>query len=130
MTDRKLFKCFDIRFLAMVAVAALVVIAAAWVGKRFPHGSVARLVVAIVQGAAMSYAIVTSVMAVRRLDELQYRIHLEAMTGAFAATAVLITTWGFLEKAGVPAPRWGLWAWPVMVALWGCSLLVLGRRYR
>lgn len=130
MTDRKLFKCFDLRFLLMVLAAAVVVIAAALVGARFERGSVARMVVAIVQGVSMSYAIVATVMAVRRLDELQYRIHLEAMTAAFAATAVLLTTWGFLEKAGVPAPRWGLWAWPVMVALWGCGLLVLRRRYR
>ena len=52
------------------------------------------------------------------------------MTGAFAATGVLLTAWGFLEKAGVPAFQWGIWGWPVMVVLWASGLVVLGRRYR
>ena len=130
MTDQKLFKCFDARFLTMAVIAALVVIAAALIGVRFERGSAVRLAMALVQSAGIGFVIVRSVIAIRRLDELQYRIHLEAMAGAFAATGVLISTWGFLEKAGLPGLEWGLWGWPIMVLLWGGGLIGLQRRYR
>jgi hypothetical protein len=130
MTDQKLFKCFDARFLVMSVVAALLVIAAAAVEARFARGSAVRVAMALVQSVAIGWVIVRSVVLIRRLDELQYRIHLEALAGAFAATGVLISTWGFLEKAGLPGLEWGVWGWPIMVLLWGGGLVGLRRRYQ
>ncbi len=130
MTDQKLFKCFDARFLGAAVVAALVIIGAALIEVRFERGSATRVAMALVQSAAIGYVIVRTVAAIRRLDELQYRIHLEAMAGAFAATGVLISAWGFLEHAGLPGLQWGMWGWPIMVLLWGGGLVGLGRRYR
>jgi hypothetical protein len=78
----------------------------------------------------MGYAITITVGAIRRLDELQYRIQLEAIAFAFTASAILMTGWGFLAKAGLPPRQWGPETWLVMVLLWAFGLWLTRRRYR
>jgi uncharacterized membrane protein len=130
MYDRKLFKCYDARFLAFSLVAGLVVIGAAFVGKRFEVGSAPRVFFALIQVAALAAVIIGSIVAIRRLDELQQRVQYQSLAIAFAVTGVLISAQGVLEKAGLPAVRWGLWAWPVMVVCWVVALWFVQRRYR
>ncbi|ONG56169.1 hypothetical protein BKE38_06590 [Pseudoroseomonas deserti] len=65
----------------------------------------------------------------RRIDELQRRIQLEALAFAFAGTAVLSLGHGFLELVGLP--RLSMFAvWPVMAILWIVGLRLATRRYR
>jgi hypothetical protein len=44
------------------------------------------------------------VRSVRRLDDFQKRVHLEAVVIAFLATALAVLTYGFLEKADAVGP--------------------------
>jgi hypothetical protein len=111
-------------------MAAAVILGAAWLGKDLPRGTPWKLALAVVQGSATTVVILLAVRDMRRLDELQRRIHLEALGLAFAGTAIVVTGWGFLEQAGAPEVRWGLWIWPAMCALWVAGLLVARRRYR
>ena len=122
--------CRDPRFVGVALVAAAVIAGAAWLGKDLPGGSPGKLGLAVVQAAATTLVILMTVWGMRGLDELQRRIHLEALAGAFAGTAILVSTWGFLEIAGAPAVRWGLWIWPVMSVLWAAGLVGARRRYR
>ncbi|HEX5042707.1 MAG TPA: hypothetical protein VFV75_07360 [Candidatus Polarisedimenticolaceae bacterium] len=122
--------CRDPRFVGVALVAAVVIAGAAWLGRELPPGSPARLGLAVVQAMATTLVIVLTVWGMRGLDELQRRIHLEALAGAFAGTAILVSGWGFLEIAGAPAVRWGLWIWPIMSVLWATGLIVARRRYR
>jgi hypothetical protein len=69
------------------------------------------------------------VRRVRRLDELQRRIELEALSVAFAGTALLTFAYGFLENAGLPRLSFVM-VWPLMGALWIGSSIVCSRRYR
>jgi hypothetical protein len=65
----------------------------------------------------------------RRLDELQRRIQFEAIGFAFAGTAVLTFSYGFLEGLGYP--RLSMFAvWPVLAVLWAIGLALARRRYR
>lgn len=65
----------------------------------------------------------------RRLDELQRRVQLEALGFAFAGTAFLSFGYGFLE--GVGYPRLSMFViWPLMGALWMIGLQLAVRRYR
>ena len=65
----------------------------------------------------------------RRMDELQRRIQLEALGFAFAGTALLTFSYGFLEGLGYP--RLSMFTvWPVMAALWIVGLLMARRRYQ
>lgn len=71
-----------------------------------------------------------SIMGViHRLDELQRRLQLEAFTLAFAGTAVITFSYGFLENVGFP--RMSAFAvWPIMCGLWIAGVLLGRLRYR
>ena len=65
----------------------------------------------------------------RRMDELQMRIQLEALGFSFAGTAILTFSYGFLEGLGYP--RLSMFnVWPVMAVLWIVGLLLARRRYQ
>lgn len=65
----------------------------------------------------------------RRLDELQRQIQLEALGFAFSGTAVITFAYGFLELAGLPdAPAFAVW--PLMAALWVLGIALSSRRFR
>jgi hypothetical protein len=122
--------CKDPRFLMAALAAAAVIVGAAWMGRGLPRGAPWKLVLALAQAGATTVIVLMMVRGIRQLDELQRRIQLEALAAAFAGTAILVTAWGFLEIAGAPEVRWGLWIWPAMTVLWAGGLLVARRRYR
>ena len=65
----------------------------------------------------------------RRMDELQRRIQLEALGFSFAGTAILTFSYGFLEGLGYP--RLSMFAvWPILAVLWCIGLALARRRYR
>jgi hypothetical protein len=65
----------------------------------------------------------------RRMDELQMRIQLEALGFAFAGTALVTFSYGFLEGLGYA--RLSMFVvWPLMAGLWIVGLLLARRRYR
>ena len=65
----------------------------------------------------------------RRMDELQRRIQLEALGFSFAGTAILTFSYGFLEGLGYP--RLSMFTvWPLLAALWIVGLVLARRRYQ
>jgi hypothetical protein len=121
--------CYQPRFLVLSLAVAAVILAAAWLGRGFPRGSSVRIGLALLQGAGTALLIVVMMRSLRRLDELQQKIHLEALAFAFAGTGALATGYGFLINAGMPDIDWGALVWPVMVALWAVGLVFARRRY-
>ncbi|MCY3603458.1 MAG: hypothetical protein OXH12_10310 [Chloroflexi bacterium] len=101
----------------------------------------ANVVVDANQGAGWRYAVallpvvfgalivVAAVRFHRRIDELQQRITLEAIALAFAGTAIVTFTYGFVERTvDLPRLNW-TWVWAVMGSLWLiCDFLVRRRR--
>ena len=75
---------------------------------------------------AAAWAIMRSLW---RMDELQRRIHLDAIAMSFLGTALITFGWGFAEGAGLPQMR-AFSVWPIMGALWGLGLVVAHRRYQ
>jgi hypothetical protein len=80
----------------------------------------------VIPAALMCWAIVRQL---RRLDEMHLRIQFEALGFAFAASALLTFSYGFLENVGAPHLPW-LWVWPVMGLMWIIGLQVARRRYQ
>jgi hypothetical protein len=64
-----------------------------------------------------------------RLDELERKIQFEALGFAFAGTAMLTFSYGFLQNAGLPALSW-FFVWPLMAILWIIGLFLSVRKYR
>jgi hypothetical protein len=110
--------------------AAAVIIGAAIVARGLPRGSGARIALAVVQSLATAVCVFFPIASLRRLDELQRRIQLEALALAFFGTGVLGAGYGFLQNAGLPEIDWGAILWPTMVGLWAVGFVLANRRYR
>lgn len=80
----------------------------------------------MVPGFAMCWIVLRQL---RRVDELQRRIQLEAMGFAFAGTALVTFSYGFLEIAGYERLSMFL-IWPLMAILWIAGTIIGNRRYR
>lgn len=77
-----------------------------------------------------SLLIVVAVMRyLRRVDELQRQIQLEALGFAFAGTALITFAYGFLEGVGFPRLS-AFIIWPVMATLWMIGGIISRWRYR
>jgi len=91
------------------------------------HGAAATAVAVapMLPAAGVCWAILRQL---RRIDEFQRRLQLEALSMAFAGTAFLTFGYGFLENVGYP-PASMFVVWPIMAVLWVVSLFVCRRRY-
>lgn len=91
-----------------------------------PAAQVAISLAPVVPCVLVCWAVVRQL---RRLDELQLRIQFEALGFAFAASALLTFSYGFLENVGLP--KLSLFVvWPLMAVMWMLGLLIASRRYR
>ena len=80
----------------------------------------------MIPAAAMAWVVLREL---RRMDELQLRIQLEALGFSFAGTAILTFSYGFLEGLGYP--RLSMFTvWPILATLWIVGLVLASRRYR
>lgn len=124
------FRCFNPRILLVALVASAILIGLAWWARTLPVGSPPRILAAIGQVVALGWLLFEMVVAIRRLDELEQRIHSEAL--AFSATAIVLVVggWRFLERAGLPAVDWSEYALPLLSISWALSVTWISRRFR
>ena len=73
--------------------------------------------------------LVVAMRSLRGMDELERKMHTEAMAFAFLASLVIISTCGFLALAGFMTLSLG-WIAPTMAMSWVIGLAILARRYR
>lgn len=130
MNTRRVFSCFDSRFLALMIGAAALLTTLAFVARGYPAGSAARLALAAGQALVLGGAIVASVRAIERLDELDRLIHLQAIAVSFTLTAILGSALNAFERAGLPLEGWESFLWGFMAITWFVSALFIQRRYR
>jgi hypothetical protein len=129
MRERGPSSCYDPQVIAMSLVLAAVIIGAAWAAKGFEKGSAPRLALAAAQSLATAGVIFMPVWSLRRLDELQQRIQLQALAIAFTGTGIIVVGYRWLEMAGLPEVDWGTFTWPLMALLWAAGFLYANRRY-
>jgi hypothetical protein len=119
----QLFALATLGAILMIAGSAVNTIADPW-----PPLRIVLALLPVVPLGALAWAIHR---AIRELDELQRRIHLDAMTGAFVGTAFGALVVGQLQHAniGVPELNWAF-LWPVQVVLWAAAYVLASRRYQ
>lgn len=114
----------------LALVAALLTLAAAWGASVNDLSPLVRALLAAVQVAPFVVLLWVFWQSLRRWDELQRRVHLEAVALAFAGTGLLTASYGFLQQdAGAPSANWGF-LWPIMTGLWLVAFGLTSRRYR
>ena len=114
---------------ATLAVYALLLVGSIELLQNVKIGAPWRDVVALspmLAALAMAWVILREL---RRMDELQMRIQLEALGFSFAGTAILTFSYGFLEGLGYP--RLSMFTvWPILAGLWLVGLVLARRRYQ
>ncbi|MGH9647789.1 MAG: hypothetical protein ACRD4E_13340 [Bryobacteraceae bacterium] len=88
-----------------------------------------RYPIAMLPVIPAAFAMWAVIRGFRNLDELQRRIHFEAVVFSFLATCLPTLTWGFLQDAGLPQID-VLWVAPLLIVLWGLGLCIAHGRYQ
>jgi hypothetical protein len=123
----KATKHYLIEFGSSMLAYVVVLVVALLLIEAHPH-AVWRIPVAVAPVVPICFALWAFVRALGRMDELQRRIHLNAVGFGFGATAIITFTYGFLELVGFPAISY-IWVLPLMTALWGVGAVAATRRY-
>jgi hypothetical protein len=106
----------------------LVLYLAIWFIESHPGGP-ANLWIASVPIIAMMLLTVFAMRSLRGMDELEQKIHTEAMAFAFLSSFLIITCCGFLALAGFMKMTLD-WISPTMMSCWVVGLLITLFRYR
>ncbi len=126
--DRKrLFKFTAVCLSGSVAILVMLYLAI-WFIDSHPGGS-ANLWIASVPIVAMLLLSVLAMRSFRGMDELEQKIHTEAMAFAFLTSYLLITSCGFLALAGFMKMSLD-WIAPTMMTCWIAGLVVTLLKYR
>jgi hypothetical protein len=117
--------------LGLGCVAALTLIGCSLIKRGMNPGPGARVILALVPMIPISALGWVMIAAVRGLDELQRRIVLEAIFGAFLTGAFLTLLYGQLQHArvGLPELNWAF-VWAAMAAPCAVAFFVAARRYQ
>lgn len=129
MTTRSQQRRYAFEFLAAMGIYALVLVASLLALNAMPPDSAWRVPVSLLPVLPCVLALWVVVRQTRRMDELQMRVQFEAIGFAFAGTALLTFSYGFLENVGLPRLSM-FFVWPVMAVLWMIGGQISARRYR
>lgn len=114
--------------LAILAYAAVLVVSLSMLRMDAAEGATWRIPVALMPMAPALAALLAFVRFFQRVDELEQRIHLEALAFAFGGTAIVTFGYGFLENVDFPHLSWHL-VWPLMGVLWVIGGQLAKRRH-
>lgn len=89
-------------------------------------GKISLALVPVIPLVAMALA---AIRQLGRMDEMGRKIQLEALGIAFIGTALITSSYGFLETAGLPRLSM-FFVWPVMGGIWAMATVIGARRYR
>lgn len=106
------------------------VVGVSWSLDRLPIASSGRLALALIPVALWGATIMALVRTMRRLDELQRRIHLEALAIAFPSAMMLGMAVEYAQKAGFARELGVGDVWPAMFLLYVPALAFAHWRYR
>ena len=117
-------------FAVSVALLMGLVILVSTLLERVELSTPVRLGLALLPVAAYVFCIVSYLGLLRQADELQRRVHFEALAIAFPSTAVAVFASEYLRKAGVISGLKPDYVLMTMLALWAVGLFIAWRRYR
>lgn len=117
-------------FAVSLAILLGLVVIVSMVLERAELSAPARFGLALLPVAAYALCLASYAGLVRQTDELQRRVHFEALAFAFPTTAVAVLASEYFEKAGLITRLEPDYLLLVMLALWATGLVVAWRRYR
>jgi hypothetical protein len=116
----------------VLGICALIgsVVVVSWLLETREMSGAIRLGLALVPVAAYVFCLVLCLRLLRGIDELQRRIHLEALVVAFPSTLVAVFACEYLRKAGIISQFKPDYILTAMMVFWGIGLFIAWRRYQ
>jgi len=116
----------------LVAAMALILstIVVTWLLKTQEMGPALRLALVLAQVTVWGFALLSYFRLIQLLDELQRRVHLEALAIAFSGLAVAILACEYLRKAGFISFLKPDHVLMMMLILWPLGFVIAWRRYQ
>ncbi len=115
-------------FLGTIGIYTLTVFASVRVLKRFELEGALKLIVALTPMIPAIVATFVAIHHLKKLDEMQLKILVEAFTAAALITGLFTFSLAFAEKAGVPQLPL-VWVLPMMTVLWVFLIYIFRARY-
>jgi hypothetical protein len=116
--------------IAAVITLILSVIVVSWLLERQELSPTLRLALAALPVIAWVFSLISYSRLIQHLDEMQRRIHLEALAFAFSGLAVAIIACEYLRKAGFITALKPDYVLMMMMILWALGFVIAWRRYR
>jgi hypothetical protein len=116
--------------IAAVITLILSVIVVSWLLERQELSPALRLALAALPVIAWVFSLISYSRLIQHLDEMQRRIHLEALAFAFSGLAVAIIACEYLRKAGFITALKPDYVLMMMLILWPLGFAIAWRRYR
>lgn len=106
-------------------------VAARVAAERLAPGSPMLIALVVLPIAPFAWLMLLVIDGIRRADELERRIHLEALAVAFPLTVLMLMLLGLLELATDLDPaNWSYrHLWPYAVLFWFAGIALARRRY-
>lgn len=120
---------YRIEFAGAMVSYAVVLVAVILILNNIDAESGWRVPLALLPMIPIVLAFFAFVRFLDRMDELQRRIQMEALSFGFGGTALLTFGYGFLQMVGFPQVSW-FFVWPIMALLWIAGRARAERRYR
>jgi hypothetical protein len=120
------------RYLRSLAISMLIYMVLLFISIRWMKQAPPapwKYLIAVMPVVPALWVPVAVVRFLRDLDELQRKIHMDALAFGFTLSAVLTLSYGFLQNAGLPDLSW-TFVWPVMAFSWILGLFLSRRRYQ
>jgi len=119
-----------IGFFATLTLLIISVIVVSWLFSTYDMSISLRLALALVPAVIWTFCLIFMLRLVRQLDELQRRIHLEALAMPFSSLAVALLSCEYLRKAGFISSLKPDHVLIMMMTLLAGSYLIAWRRYQ
>ena len=111
-------------------LAAAIDIGSAFMLRHLDLSPAARIATALLPIPANVALLVMIVRSVRKLDEFQRRVHLEAVLIAFLAAGLAVFIYGYLEMAQAVGPLNMALVWGFMGIFYVLGYFIAARHYR
>lgn len=114
--------------LSMLGYIVVLIISLRVLAQGIPDGAM-RVTISLAPMVPALFLGWSILSLIRSLDEMHRRLQLEAFALAFAGTALVTFSYGFLENAGFPKLT-AFTVWPLMCGFWIVGVVMGRLRYR
>lgn len=126
-TEKRTMRRYLSEFGASMLAYVIVLPVSVSVIQAYPEASW-RFAVALAPVIPLAFALMAFIRFFRNIDELQQRIHLEALAFSVGVTIMVTLSYGFLENVGFPHLSI-IFVTPMLIAFWGIGAAIASKRY-